>query len=66
MTTKQIIDMSPAYRLPCSKARSLAEKQGRPAYVVLGPLQQIYPDFPGVWCHRVHADGRVDCSVICA
>lgn len=46
------------------RAQAVAQKQGKPAYVVLGCKAQVYGRFPGVWCHRVHADGRVDCCVI--
>lgn len=46
------------------RAHALAQAQNAPAYVVLGPRAQVYASFPGVWCHRVHPDGRVDCCVI--
>lgn len=46
------------------RAQAIAQKQGRPAYVVLGCKAQVYSRFPGVWCHRVHANGSVDVSII--
>lgn len=46
------------------RAQALAQAQNAPAYVVLGPRAQVSARFPGVWCHRVHSNGRVDCCVI--
>lgn len=61
-----INDLQHGYQGPAARALEIARQQGRPAYVVLGPLGQVRADFPGVWCHRVNPDGSIDCCVIVA
>lgn len=63
MTT--LTDLPPGYVAPAQRAQSTARQQGRLAYVVLGPSAQVRAAWPGVVCHRVHADGTVDCCVYC-
>ncbi len=64
MVTVHLTDLQAAYIAPAKRAQALAQQQGTPAYVVLGPRAQVRPEFPGVWCHRVHPNGWVDCCVL--
>lgn len=64
MATTHLTNLQAAYIVPAKRAQDLAKKQGSPAYVVLGPRAQVLAEFPGVWCHRVHQDGQVDCCVL--
>ncbi len=64
MTT--VNELHPGYVVPGQRAQAVAQQQGRPAYLVLGPKAQVCAAWPGVVCHRVHADGTVDCCVYCA
>ncbi len=59
-----IQELHPGYWRPAQRALDVARKQNAPAYVVLGPLGQVYAKFPGVWCARVNPDGSVDPCVI--
>jgi hypothetical protein len=63
MATRKIEEIWPGLQPMAKKAQLIAEKQGRPAYVVLNPTGDVCADFPGVDCHRVHANGDVDCCV---
>ena len=63
-TQLKIEELVAGFQSAAHKARRFAEKQGRPAYVVLGCKAQVTADFPGVYAHRVHANGMVDCCVI--
>lgn len=63
MATRKINEIWPGLQKSANRAREIAEKQGRPAYVVLNPTGDVCADFPGVDCHRVHANGDVDCCV---
>lgn len=59
-----VATVHPGYVRPAMRAMELAKKQGSPAYMVMSCKAQVFAKFPGVWCHRVHADGRVDPCVI--
>lgn len=64
MTT--VVDLHPALIQPAQRAQVVAIQQCAPAYLVLGPRAQVCAEWPGVVCHRIHADGSIDCCVYSA